>query len=135
MPVGFIGLDADWRITYVNAAAEAVVGQTPEQLGGARYWTAFPAKVDNDFRRTYRKVAEPGEPASVEGFYPEPLNSWFEVQAVPLEGGGINLYFSEVTERHRVQERLAVLARVSAELAGTLDAVGSLSRLARLLVP
>jgi PAS domain S-box-containing protein len=135
MPVAFIGLDADWRIVYVNAAGEAVVGQTRERLVGADYWEAFPANVDNAFGQTFRRVAATGQPEVVEAFYPEPLNTWFEVRAVPQEDGGLNLFFTEVDERRRAQERLAVLARVSAELAGTLDAFRALPRVPRLLVP
>ena len=52
------------------------------------------------------------------------------------------MYFLEVTERRRVQEqaersaeRLALLAQVSAELAGTLDAQSATAHLPRLVVP
>ena len=54
----------------------------------------------------------------------------------------MSVYFLEVTERRRVQERaersarrLAVLAQVSAELAGTLDAQTATARLPRMVVP
>jgi PAS domain S-box-containing protein len=134
MPVGFMALDGHWRITYVNPAAEAVIGQSRRELVGADYWTAFPANVHNDFGRTYREVAATGVAASVEGFYPAPLNRWFEVQAVPADGG-LLLYFSDVTERRVAQERLAMLARVSAELARTLDAGIGIARIPRLVVP
>jgi PAS domain S-box-containing protein len=134
MPVGFMAVDGDWRITYVNPAGEAVVGQSRRELVGTDYWTAFPANADNDFGRTYREVAATRVAATVEGFYPHPLNRWFEVQVVPA-GDGLLLYFSDVTERRVAQERLAMLARVSAELAGTLDAGIAMARLPRLVVP
>ncbi|MCU1605256.1 MAG: uncharacterized protein JWP46_1721 [Modestobacter sp.] len=134
MPVGFMAVDRRWRITYVNPAGEAVVGLSRDQLTGADYWTAFPANVDNEFGRTYREVAATGIAATVEGFYPHPLNRWFEVQAVPAEDG-LLFYFSDVTERRVAQERLAMLARVSAELAGTLDAGIRMARIPRLVVP
>ena len=134
MPVGFMAVDGDWRITYVNPAGEAVVGQSRRELVGTDYWTAFPANADNDFGRTYREVAATRVAATVEGFYPHPLNRWFEVQVVPA-GDGLLFYFSDVTERRVAQERLAMLARVSAELAGTLDAGIAMARLPRLVVP
>jgi hypothetical protein len=37
MPVGFMSVDANWQITYVNPAG---VDQSQEQLVGADYWTA-----------------------------------------------------------------------------------------------
>lgn len=113
---------------------EAVVGRTCVEMAGADYWATFPANVDNEFGRAYREVAATGVPTVVEGFYPQPLNRWFEVQAVPAEGG-LFLYFVDVTERRVAQERLAMLARVNAELAGTLDAGVGMARIPRLIVP
>ncbi len=63
------------------------------------------------------------------------LRAWFEVRVVPAEGGGVNVFFTDTTQRHRAQERLAVLAQVSAEVAGSPDAVQSMSRIPRLVVP
>jgi PAS domain S-box-containing protein len=134
MPVGFMAVDHDWRVTYLNPAGAAVVGTTSQELVGRSYWEAFPATVDSEFGRTYREVAATRQPATVEAFYPDPLNAWFEVQAVPTPTG-IAFYFTQVTERRMSQDRLALLARVSAELAGALDSDTAVNRLARLVTP
>ena len=134
MPVGFIDLDHDWRITYVNHAGESVVGAGWDELVGASYWESFPANVENEFGRAYREVAATGEPQTVEAFYPEPLNRWYEVHAVPA-ATGLSLYFTEVTQRRQAQDRLAMLARVSAELAGALDADEAVRRIPGIVVP
>lgn len=134
MPIGFMSLDAEWRITYVNPAGEAVVGQTREQLVGADYWTAFPLSDGNEFGRAYRTAVETGQPVEFEAFYPHPLNRWYEVQALPADDG-LLLYFADVTDRRVAQDRLAMLARVSAELAGTLDVDTAAARVPRLIVP
>ncbi|MCW2697958.1 MAG: uncharacterized protein JWR62_3043 [Modestobacter sp.] len=134
MPVGFMSVDQDWVITHVNPAGERLVMGSREELVGREYWSVYPENVDSDFGRTFRKVAETGESALVEAFYPHPLNRWYEVEAVKASDG-LMLYFTDVTERRVAQERLAMLARVSAELAGTLDAGIGMSRIPRLLVP
>ena len=134
MPIGLIELDTDWTIRIVNAAAERMVGSVRTELLDRSYWDAFPANVDNEFGRAYRRAVATREPQTVEAFYPEPLNQWFETQAVPTPQG-LWLYFSEVTARRHAVERLALLARVSDELAGTLDAPAAVGRLPRLLVP
>ena len=134
MPVGFMSVDHDWVITHVNPAGERLVSAAREDLVGRDYWAVYPDNVDNDFGLTFRKVVETGEPGLVEAFYPQPLNRWYEVEAVPADDG-LLLYFTDVTERRVAQERLAMLARVSAELAGTLDAGVATARLPRLLVP
>lgn len=134
MPIGLIELDTDWTIRFLNAAAERMVGHPREGLLGSSYWDVFPANVDNEFGRAYRRAVETREPLTVEAFYPEPLNQWFEVQAVPTRHG-LWLYLSEVTARRHAFERLALLARVSDELAGTLDAPAAAGRIPKLLVP
>src|SRR3954471_15762234 len=96
MPVGFIGLDHDWRITYINRSGEAVIGADWDALVGASYWDSFPANVGNEFGRAYREVVATGQRRTVEAFYPEPLNRWYEVHAVPV-ATGLSLYFTEVT--------------------------------------
>jgi serine phosphatase RsbU (regulator of sigma subunit)/PAS domain-containing protein len=134
MPLGYLAVDRDWCITYVNAAGEAVVGGTWDELVGSCYWAAFPANADNDSGRTYREVVASGRARTIEAFYPEPLNAWFEVRAVPLRDG-LALYFSEVTARRTAQDRLALLARVGSELTGTLDLTEAVRRIPRLVVP
>ena len=134
MPIGLIELDTDWTIRFVNAAAERMVGYVRTELLDRSYWDAFPANLDNEFGDAFRRAVATREPQTVEGFYPEPLNQWFETQAVPTPQG-LWLYFSEVTARRHAVERLALLARVSDELAGTLDAPAAVARLPRLLVP
>jgi PAS domain S-box-containing protein len=134
MPIGLIELDTSWTIRYVNAAAESMVGYSRGELLGRPYWEAFPANIDNDFGRAFRQAVDTRETRTVESFYPEPLNQWFEVHAVPTVQG-LWLYFSEITARRQIRERLALLAQVSDELVGTLNAPAAVGRIPRLLVP
>src|SRR3712207_2351148 len=108
MPLGYVAVDRDWRITYVNGEGEAVLGRTWDQLVGACYWRSFPFAVDTEFGRTYREVVATGTARTVEAFYPEPLDRWFEVRAVPRPDG-LALYFSEVTARRRSEEHTSEL--------------------------
>jgi len=82
-----------------------------------------------------------GRSASFEAWYPEPLDTWFEIQAWPSEEG-LAVYFVDVTARRAAQEesdraaaRAAVLTATAAELAETLDGDSGLGRLPQLLVP
>ena len=134
MPMGFLQLSADWTVTYVNAGAERAFGRNRADLLGRNAWQAFPGNEESTFGRTYRRVARTRLPEVVEGFS-APLGAWFEVRVVPADHGGINIFFTDTTQRHRAQERLAVLAQVSAEVVGSPDAVQSMSRIPRLLVP
>jgi len=141
MPAGFYSVDREWRFTHVNAEAERLFGTRREELLGRLLWDAFPAAVDSNFEENFQTAVRSGLPVSFDAYYPAPLNGWFEVRAWPSPDG-LSVYFLEVTERRLAQEqaersarRLAILAHVSAELAGTLDARGATAALPRLVVP
>jgi PAS domain S-box-containing protein len=141
MPAGFYSLDRQWRFTHVNAEAERLLGSTREELLGRVVWEAFPASVNSLFEESFRTAVRTDVPISFDAYYPAPLEGWFEVRAWPSPDG-LSVYFLEVTERRRMQEqaerstrRLAVLAQVSAELAGTLHARAAIASLPRLVVP
>ncbi len=141
MPAGFLSLDREWRFTHVNAEAERLLGASREELLGQELWTAFPATADGVFEESYRTAVRTGEPVQFDAHYPAPLDGWYEVRAWPSPEG-LSVYFLEVTERRRVQDRaeraaqrLALLAQVSAELAGALDAQTAMAHLPRLVVP
>ncbi|GAB3306602.1 hypothetical protein GCM10027451_14080 [Geodermatophilus aquaeductus] len=141
MPAGFYSLDREWRFTHVNAEAERLLGADRDELLGQELWTAFPAAVNSVFEESYRTAVRTGTPVQFDAHYPAPLNGWYEVRAWPSPEG-LSVYFLEVTERRRVQaraeratQRLALLAQVSAELAGALDPQTATAHLPRLVVP
>lgn len=134
MPIGLMELDTDWTIRFVNHAAEQLVGSPAAELIGRSYWEAFPAYVNSEIGRAYRQAVSRRRTRTVEAFHPEPLNQWLEVQAVPTPQG-LWLYFTEISARRQALERLAVLARVSAELADTLRAPATIEHIPRLIVP
>ncbi len=135
MPVGFMSVAADWTITFVNPAAERLLLIDAGSLVGRLYWDAYPANLTNEFGRTFRRTMDERVLTTIEAFYPDPLNRWYDVEAVPVRDGGVHFYFSDVTERRVAQDRLAVLARVGSELAGTLDVAAAVARIPQLVVP
>jgi PAS domain S-box-containing protein len=141
MPAGFYSLDRQWRFTHVNAEAERLLGRSREDLLGKVLWEDWPAAINSEFEDNYRTAVRTGLPVSFDAYYPAPLDGWYELRAWPTPDG-LSVYFLEVTERRQVQqqaeraaERLALLARVSAELAGTLDVEAATARLPGIVVP
>jgi serine phosphatase RsbU (regulator of sigma subunit)/PAS domain-containing protein len=141
MPAGFYSLDPEWRFTHINAEAEQLLRLRRDQLLGRLVWEAFPASLRSPFEESLRGAVRTGEPVSFDAYYPAPLDAWFELRAWPSPDG-LSVYFTDVTARRRMEERatragerLALLARVSSELAGTPDAAAATGRLSRIVVP
>src|SRR3954447_14837567 len=53
---GFFAVDGEWKLTYINAEAEAMFGQKRQQLLGALLWEKFPSLIGTVFQTNYEKV-------------------------------------------------------------------------------
>ncbi|RBY75361.1 histidine kinase [Blastococcus sp. TF02-09] len=134
MPAAFFSLDRDWRFSYVNAQAERLLQTDRGQLVEQVIWEAFPDAVGSPFEAHYRHAMTSGENVSFEAYYPPPLDAHYEVLAWPSPDG-LAVYFLNSTERRRQHERLQLLAAVTHQLAGTMQAEQAVARLAQLVVP
>jgi PAS domain S-box-containing protein len=104
MTDGFIALDDEWTVTYVNETAREILGieETPEV--GQLFWDAFPGIYDSKFGEAYREAMETQDPVTVESYYP-PLGGWYRVNAYPDEDG-LSIYFQDVTEKKDLEAEL-----------------------------
>ena len=141
MPAGFYSLDRDWRFTHVNAAAEKILLRGREELLGRIIWDEFPAAVGSVFEEGYRRAVATGQQVSFPAYYPPPLDGWYELRAWPSPDG-LSVYFLDVTARHREEQRaeetaarLSLLAEVTEQLTGTMQADRAAAMLARLVAP
>jgi PAS domain S-box-containing protein len=101
---GFMALDRQFRLTYVNQRAEEVLGQKRGRLLGRNLWEVFPEARKGAFFREYRAALADQKPVSFEEFY-GPLNMWVEVHAYPYKDG-LSVYFRDITERKRTEVAL-----------------------------
>jgi len=115
----YIGVDADWRMTYINGKAETRLGVAREDAVGQDIWVRFPSLVGSDFEAVYRQVARTGCPATLEARY-HAADLWCEARVYPLRRGGIAIYFRDISERRareQERERLLDAERVAREAA------------------
>ena len=106
----YIGIDPDWRVTYVNAQAEVHCGVSRDTVVGRDVWEQFPTLLGTPVEDAYREAVRTGLPVVVEVFDPTP-GSWTETRVFPLRGGGLGVYFRDITDRRGMeQERERLLA-------------------------
>lgn len=102
---GFVALDADWNYTYVNERGAALLnGHKPEDLIGKHIWTLFPEGVGQPFYWNYHKVMKEREPIVMQEYY-LPWNRWFENRIYPSPDGGITIFYTDITDSKKAQER------------------------------
>lgn len=107
---GFFTLDSQWRFTYVNRRAEALMRKRRSTLIGQCIWDVFADPGNRPYREAYEAAAALGQPQEVEAYYP-PLDLWAHCVVYPADPG-VAVYFKDVSERKRgEQEREALLRR------------------------
>jgi PAS domain S-box-containing protein len=104
----FMMVDADWCITYLNAAAESAIGLSRAHLFRSNYWKVFSAMRGTLIELEYRHAMSSRLPVRFE-HYDVRKYTWAEMNARPTEDGGLLLNACDITERKRAQEAQARL--------------------------
>ena len=102
---GFVSFDKDWNITYLNPAAERIFGRSKTDLLGKNYWRELPETAGPDIEQKYRGAAAGHVPVSFET-HRRDRNAWWEENVYPGKDGVLSVYFRDVTERKRFEDRM-----------------------------
>lgn len=113
---GFYALDPDWKFTYLNPEAEALLGRKRDELAGKELWEEFPEFKGTIFERNYRRVLSERVPIEFEAGDPCGKR-WIDVRAY-RSNGGVSVFFRDVTERKRTEEERLTTSKL--ESLGTL---------------
>src|ERR1700682_1793164 len=109
---GFLAYDRDWRLTYVNAAAERIIGRKRAEILGKRFMEISPHAKDTAIEQNYERVMRERVPLRFELFYIH-CGRCFEISVAPVRTGGVAVYFRDIDERKRAE---AALRRSEREL-------------------
>ncbi|HLJ94597.1 MAG TPA: PAS domain-containing protein, partial [Gemmataceae bacterium] len=102
---GFVGIDAQWRYTYVNRAAERMLGKHRSELLDKNMWEVFPEAIGGKAYQALHQVHTERITVEFEDFDPV-VQRWFGNRAFPDPGGGIAIYFQDITQRKQAEAQL-----------------------------
>jgi PAS domain S-box-containing protein len=113
---GFVAYDGNWRMTYMNRAAEQILGRDRRDVLGKTWHQAFPHAVGNPVDHMYQRVMNSRQAERMEFCYPHYRHRWLEISASPVGNGGVAVYFRDITElkrRELATSRLAAIVESS----------------------
>ena len=100
IPSGFQAFDADFRLTFMNCAAEGILERNAEELLGRTIWEQFP-KLDAGVEQLLRRVMTVRTRGSCETYY-GPLGRWLSFHVNPFSEG-ISVLFLDISERKNAE--------------------------------
>ncbi|HEV2991099.1 MAG TPA: PAS domain S-box protein, partial [Candidatus Angelobacter sp.] len=106
---GFITINADWNITYVNPAGAQLFGLTPEQMTGHNVWEIAPSISETSSYQSLQKAIREQKPVHFESYY-EPLKRWYRMAAFPGPRG-LTVIFQDISEARQTAEALRLSER------------------------
>ena len=137
MPDAASVYDRDWRLVYLNPAAEALArasGIDPATLLGRVVWEALPGAYDTAQFAEFRQAVTAGVVAEFEQYSPAPVARWFESRVAPTLDGAVVLS-RDITARKRAALGEQLLVRAGALLTSSLDYRATAQQLAEMVVP
>ncbi|MEO8766850.1 MAG: PAS domain-containing protein, partial [Nitrosospira sp.] len=100
---GFCILDRELRYTYVNAAAEQMIGSPRSEILGRNHWELFPGTGGAILEKEYLRAVRDRVPVE---FDVKCEQRWYAVHAYPTQDGGLLTYFLNITERKETEREL-----------------------------
>jgi PAS domain S-box-containing protein len=115
----FFELDREWRVVRVNRNQERLTRRPRRETLGRVMWELWPELRNPELRswRELHRVMEHRETREFEEYF-EPLDLWSAMTAYPVRGGGIAVFFRDVSRRKRMErEKLESVALLEGILA------------------
>lgn len=101
---GFMVLDRDWVVLYINPAAENLLQRPPGYLHGKKMQEEFPGALDRPFFKAYDEALRTGNNKYIEE-YSASIHRWFQASIYPSPDG-VAVFFRDVTEQRKAEEEV-----------------------------
>ncbi|WP_235453425.1 SpoIIE family protein phosphatase [Streptomyces olivochromogenes] len=120
MSDGFVSLDKDWRIGFLNQAAERLLGAAGD-VAGTLLWNIPAVRAVPGLEERCRATVAEGRPGGFDVPGPDGT-SWYHLRLVPVPEG-LTLYITDTTERHLREAERAAAERAGAERAALVQRI------------
>ncbi|WP_432671208.1 PAS domain-containing protein [Flavobacterium sp. SM2513] len=104
MSDAFISLDEQGIITYVNAKAVEILGQSYEDLLGEPISTVFTERMGHPLPLSFEEIVNEKKSIQLEKQY-EAFNLWIQYSIFPTNTG-VAIFFSDITHRKNIELEL-----------------------------
>ncbi len=114
---GFVAVDPDWTLVYINGVAESLLHLPRERALGTGLWSLLPEEPA-EVAESLRATMGDGVPRYLRGVQsqaPVLQGRVFDLGIYPLPGGGISILFQDVSEQYQRERELARLAEEARE--------------------
>lgn len=102
---GFIAVNQEGQVTYVNHQAAELLHRAPGELIGTDIWDSFHDTLNApSYDAVVQSISE-GESAAFEAYLPS-VDAWFDIRIYPIEKEGLSLYLRDVTEQKKLETAL-----------------------------
>jgi PAS domain S-box-containing protein len=121
MTDAFYMLDSQWRLIYVNEAADRLTGGYRRSEIGRSLWEVTPSLVSTPIFKGFHRAMQTREPFHLE-YYSENMGNWIELDAYPSPEG-LAVFFHSISEKRAMADRIAASEqRLKYVTQATLDA-------------
>ena len=115
---GFFAMDANYRITYWNKAAESGTGMSSAEVLGHHVFDVFPNARGALLGEKYRLAMETKTFQSFETAYRDDrFEKWYDVRIYPADDG-LSVFFQDITEKKRDQRQKEIMVEISKAING-----------------
>jgi PAS domain S-box-containing protein len=111
---GFLTMNLDWTITFINKIGEKLVNRKSDDLIGKNMKEEFPEAVGRPIFDSYEMAIKTKKKTNVKSFSPI-LGKWYDVSTFP-SNTGLSIFYRDITDQMQAEE----LVRKSEEKYSTL---------------
>src|SRR5215472_9695244 len=107
LPEGYLRFDSELRFTFVNPAAQVILGKTRAELLGRKLGDVFPSSAGTPLEEACRRAMVEGTAVILEHQF-EHSHVWCAITAMPDSGGGVVVRYSDVTGQKLMENALRI---------------------------